>query len=210
MKTLYFEPPPPSLSLLYALSLSLNRIRARRRRSLRRVFLFRGEKNGAKTVLKTRDEEATRTKKVLSLSLFCSFSFVSRNGAFIHSLHFIFRLFNSLWRWRTRERHNKTHPPIPNWKTALDTQITERDIERERYTHDTHVVVLLRLLFCFFCCVFLRGGTNEDDDERRRRTTTTSKEDDEDEVDEQENGKDTSLKLRDDDEFIETRQNEDE
>ena len=87
---------------------------------------------------------------------------------------------------------------ITNWKTTLDTQITERDIERERerYTRNTHVVGLLQLLFCFFCCVFLRAN---EDDVVERRTTTTSKEDENDEVDEQENGKDTSLKLRDDD-----------
>jgi cell division protein FtsB len=67
---------------------------------------------------------------------------------------------------------------------------------------------LLRLLFFIsHRCAFLRGGAN---DVVERRTTTTSKEDENDEVDAQENGKDTSLKLRDDDEFIETRQNDDE
>ena len=123
-------------------------------------------------------------------------------GVFIHFIFQCIRIFGE-----THETHNTRD--ITNWgKTTLDThKITERDTERERYTRNTHVVVLLQLLFCFFCCVFLRA--NEDDVERRR-TTTTSKEADDDEVDEQENGKDTSLKLRDDDEFIETRQNDDE
>ena len=86
MKTLYFEPPPPSLSLIRSLSLSLNRIRARRRRSLRRVFLFRGEKNGAKTVLKTRDEggEAIHAPKKFSLSLSVFFVFVRLSQRCIH------------------------------------------------------------------------------------------------------------------------------
>ena len=122
-------------------------------------------------------------------------------GVFIHFIFQFIRIFGE-----THNTHNTRD--ITNWKTTLDTQITERDIERERYTRNTHVVVLLQLLFCLFCCVFLRA--NEDDVERRRRTTTTSKEADDDEADEQENGKDTSLKLRDDDECIETRQNDDE
>ena len=123
-------------------------------------------------------------------------------GVFIHFIFQFIRIFGE-----THNTHNTRD--ITNWKTTLDTQITERDIERERYTRNTHVVVLLQLLFCFFCRVFLRA--NEDDVERRRRrTTTTSKEADDDEADEQENGKDTSLKLRDDDECIETRQNDDE
>ena len=133
-------------------------------------------------------------------------SFVSKqqsDSAFISFTSF----FNSFVSSDKHTTHNTRD--ITNWKTTLDThKITERDIERERYTHNTHVVVLLQLLFCFFCRVFLRA--NEDDVERRRRTTTTSKEADDDEADEQENGKDTSLKLRDDDEFIETRQNDDE
>ena len=103
--------------------------------------------------------------------------------------------------------HTQHTRDITNWKTTLDTQDNrERDTERKRKRE--RYVVLLQLLFCFFCRVFLRA--NEDDVERRRTTTTTSKEADDDEVDEQENGKDTSLKLRDDDECIETRQNDDE
>lgn len=100
------------------------------------------------------------------------------------------------------DRHTRHHQ-LENHIGHTDNRErdTERKRKRERY------VVLLQLLFCFFCRVFLRA--NEDDVERRR-TTTTSKEADDDEVDEQENGKDTSLKLRDDDECIETRQNDDE
>lgn len=101
------------------------------------------------------------------------------------------------------DRHARHHQLENHVRHTQDNRErdTERKRKRERY------VVLLQLLFCFFCRVFLRA--NEDDVERRR-TTTTSKEADDDEVDEQENGKDTSLKLRDDDECIETRQNDDE
>ena len=150
--------------------------------------------------------EAKRTKKLfLSFSLLsvlfvcfvCIFvlsqSVLSRR---IHSLHFSI---HSYLRIDTRD--------ITNWKTTLDTQDNrERDTERKRKRE--RYVVLLQLLFRFFCRVFLRA--NEDDVERRRRRTTTSSAAGGDEVDEQENGKDTSLKLRDDDECIETRQNDDE
>ena len=124
-------------------------------------------------------------------------------GVFIHFIFQCIRIFGE-----THETHNTRD--ITNWKTTSDThKITERDTERERYTRNTHVVVLLRLLFFIsHRCAFLRGGAN--DVVERRTTTTTSKEDENDEVDAQENGKDTSLKLRDDDEFIETRQNDDE
>ena len=123
-------------------------------------------------------------------------------GVFIHFIFQFIRIFGE-----THNTHNTRD--ITNWKTTLDTQITGRDIERERYTRNTqNVVVLLRLLFFIsHRCAFLRGGAN---DVVERRTTTTSKEDENDEVDAQENGKDTSLKLRDDDEFIDTRQNDDE
>ena len=203
MKTLYFEPPPPCLSLILSLSLSLNRIRARKEEEFYKKSFYLGEKK-----VKPRGGQ-THQKALsffLSSVLFVCVHFRSRSlavfsrGVFIHFIFQFIRIFGE-----THNTHNTRD--ITNWKTTLDTQITERDIERERYTRNTHVVVLLQLLFCFFCCVFLRA--NEDDVERRR-TTTTSKEADDDEVDEQENGKDTSLKLRDDDEFIETRQNDDE
>jgi len=126
---------------------------------------------------------------------------VFSRGVFIHFIFQFIRIFGL-----TRNTHNtRETSPIgkPHWThTENRERDTERKRKRERY------VVLLQLLFCFFCRVFLRA--NEDDVERRRRTTTTSKEADDDEVDEQENGKDTSLKLRDDDECIETRQNDDE
>lgn len=116
--------------------------------------------------------------------------------------------FNSFVSSDKHATHTQHTRDITNWKTTLDTQDNrERDTERKRKRE--RYVVLLQLLFRFFCRVFLRA--NEDDVERRRRrTTTTSKEADDDEADEQENGKDTSLKLRDDDECIETRQNDDE
>ena len=117
----------------------------------------------------------------------------------VYSFTSFFNSFVSSDKHATHARHHQLENHIGH--TDNRERDTERKRKRERY------VVLLQLLFCFFCRVFLRA--NEDDVERRR-TTTTSKEADDDEVDEQENGKDTSLKLRDDDECIETRQNDDE
>ena len=117
-----------------------------------------------------------------------------------YSFASFFNSFVSSDKHATHARHHQLENHIGH--TDNRERDTERKRKRERY------VVLLQLLFCFFCRVFLRA--NEDDVERRRRTTTTSKEADDDEADEQENGKDTSLKLRDDDECIETRQNDDE
>jgi len=118
----------------------------------------------------------------------------------VYSFTSFFNSFVSSDKHATHARHHQLENHIGH--TDNRERDTERKRKRERY------VVLLQLLFCFFCRVFLRA--NEDDVERRRRTTTTSKEADDDEADEQENGKDTSLKLRDDDECIETRQNDDE
>jgi hypothetical protein len=178
----------------------LNRIRARKEEEFyKKSFLFRGEKSQDKG-------RPNAPKSSFFLSLFCVVCVYFRSLAECSLAAYSFTsFFNS---FVSSDKH-ATHGglDITNWKTTLDTQDNrERDTERKRKRE--RYVVLLQLLFCFFCRVFLRA--NEDDVERRRRTTTTSKEADDDEADEQENGKDTSLKLRDDDECIETRQNDDE
>ena len=203
MKTLSFKTPPPCLSLMLSLSLSEPYPRPRKEEEFYKKSFYLGEKKVKPSGGQTHQKALSFfLSSVLCVCVYFRSLAVCSRGVFIHFIFQCIRIFGE-----THETHNTRD--ITNWKTTSDThKITERDTERERYTRNTHVVVLLRLLFFIsHRCAFLRGGAN---DVVERRTTTTSKEDENDEVDAQENGKDTSLKLRDDDEFIETRQNDDE
>ena len=152
------------VSLILSLSLSeLNwTVSAReRRRSVRRVFIFRGEKVEKK---QSRQGGQTHLQKALSsfslsLSLRFVLSFFCRNSCvhtFIHTsffkciFQFIIRIFGETH--NTQPTQHTRHHQLEN---HVRTQITDnRERERERYTHNTTCrrrFVAVTLLFLLPC-----------------------------------------------------------